>query len=615
MEKYKMNLYDNNIIPLKDDLLENSVKGSELSQPDLTETQLTALRLYDLDLNVFPVKFKSKMGYSGWDSLDYARLSRNGKNGRYSLTQLTEGLCNLALMNGRTSGNLCCLDCETFEAFQYHKEQFRRAGIPLWTVKSGRGGHIYFRLSSGLLKDIKPGIVPDVELRCSGYQLIPPSIHPDTTRQYEWDVLQNIAPPVVDFHKINWLMDSKNNSVHLQVRTYKQKDLRDTSSQITERLHSVSQRTGLPFDDRLNRLFRKTVDYLENGHQIQAGLRNDALFNAACDMAACGYRREEANVLAEIAIQSGLRAIEVNRTIDSAYSQERTTPKLSFEAYHQKPILVRYAQLWVDNEMQQWQDKRTFPTDFKVAIALLHRAERDISQNGVFRASQREVAQIARVRGETACHAIKRLIYEYKFIRYVSDQSGQIIKDDKSGSYLYAFQNKIIGIGKTNFKRNLIMKATDDADTNFSENGTLEGTPLGWSDVVYRYLKTLDASERTALGVSGIKVYETILKLEEEGTARSIAEKAGLLKPNGSYSNVYHILDKLLKFGLIQKNTKGYLPVVVNWQNLDSKIDEKVEIKGKGEKRKQIFNRERELRNSQRLMKARMHSDSKHKTG
>lgn len=71
------------------------------------------------------------------------------------------------------------------------------------------------------------------------------------------------------------------------------------------------------------RLSWKTRQFIEHG--ADSGTRNERLFTAACDLAGNGYNEREAGeMLLSAAVESGLARREVERTIQSAYSKERS---------------------------------------------------------------------------------------------------------------------------------------------------------------------------------------------------------------------------------------------------------------------------------------------------
>ena len=91
------------------------------------------MSLYLLGLNVLPVPYGKKGGWP-WRMMQYTRLNPE------DIYPLFGGECNLAVMTGRTSSNLFVIDCETKTTFASHEKQLRKAGIPIWAVRSGGAG-------------------------------------------------------------------------------------------------------------------------------------------------------------------------------------------------------------------------------------------------------------------------------------------------------------------------------------------------------------------------------------------------------------------------------------------------------------------------------------------
>ncbi|MEO1646522.1 MAG: bifunctional DNA primase/polymerase, partial [Chloroflexota bacterium] len=120
----------------------------------LTDTQRTAYALYDMGLNVMPQPHSRKGGLP-WKRLQYGRLHRDDRS--YGLRNLFAGDCNLAVMCGASSGNLFVIDCESEDSFIYHLNAMRRRSIPLWAVRTARGGHIYLRATNGEVANVEPG--------------------------------------------------------------------------------------------------------------------------------------------------------------------------------------------------------------------------------------------------------------------------------------------------------------------------------------------------------------------------------------------------------------------------------------------------------------------------
>ena len=352
-------------------------KNSNMSQIlslGLTALQQEAYALYDAGLNVFPQPISCKGGLP-WKRLQYTRLSRNDKN--YGLRNLFAGACNLAIMCGITSNNLFVIDCESVEIFHHHLQKMIDRNIPIWAAKTARGGHIYLCAKNGEVHNIELGTLTDTEIKGrNGYVLAPPSIHPSGVA-YKWVVRQSDEPPVVDVNEIDWLTDRRGKKINLRYDKPSNSKTGDWSMCV------VSPASNLAKD---------TKDYLQGGGHLTEGSRNNRLFKAACDLSGNKYgQREAEHILTPIALMSGLTNYEVQATIKSAYSRQRTPSRATQAPLRQS---WKYALLWATR--YKW-DNRTAGSDRALFIALIERARVSSNENDIFRASIRELSELSRL--------------------------------------------------------------------------------------------------------------------------------------------------------------------------------------------------------------------------
>ena len=220
--------------------------------------------------------------------LQYQRLHRTDID--HGLHTLFTGLCNIAVMCGRTSDNLFVLDCETKESFAHCIHMLQTRHIPLWAVVTARGGHIYLRSKDGEVANIHSDQIPHVEVRGHNrYILAPPSVHPSGD-VYRWFKKEGTAPPLVNVKQIDWLTDQNGDTVELKLRKSKKvkadfkKGFRTYPTQYCQ--HNLSHQ----------HLSQQTKDYIANGAGIPEGNRNNRLFSAACDM--CGNNFDQRDTFA-----------------------------------------------------------------------------------------------------------------------------------------------------------------------------------------------------------------------------------------------------------------------------------------------------------------------------
>lgn len=521
----------------------------------LSPTQRAAYLLYDAGFNVLPQPIASKGGLP-WQRLQYERLSRDDEN--YGIRHLFAGNCNLAIMCGTTSRNLFVIDCESIDIYLYHIQQMHDRGIPIWAVRTARGGHIYLRAKNGEVHNIESGIMTDVEIKGrNGYVLAPPSIHPSGIR-YKWDIQQGDHPPVVHTDQIDWLYTRDHQKITLTTD--------DTSTRKRGNWQSL-------LISPASNLSRATRDYLQNGGQLPEGTRNNALFGAACDLCGNDYSHSEAeSLLIPIATMSGLPLPEVKATIRSAYCRARTPSCPSKKMQRQ---VWRYALIW--GMQHQWQG-RTASSDRALFLALIERARVSSNENDVFRASIRELSQLARLGTTTIRNGLARL-----------QEVGIIQKcgvDRTSQATLWRFRDEII------------------SDTKTSE---LNMDTIGIAPHWLRYSESIfnsDVVERGGLGHAVTFIYQFLGTLTKPMMPRDIAQALGL-----SVNQINYALKKLSEAELVFRLDMGWYPVKLTLPELEAMFEE---VAGKGDARVARYRHERQVFAGYILFNARVRQEKQH---
>lgn len=492
----------------------------------ITPIQETAMNLYALGLNVFPVPYGKKGGYP-WGMMQYIRLNVE------DVYPLFQGNCNIAVMTGRTSDNLFVIDCETEAVFNHQIKLMRDGGIPIWAVKSGgwrNGGHLYLRCSDGEVKNVKAGERKDMEIRGNRcYVLCPPSLHPNTRRLYQWHIRETVDPPIVSCAQVQWL--------GLSLVTTK-----------------TPQRLPQPFSE----LSSSTREFILSG--ATPGERNNRLFTAACDLSGCDYDFHAAvQLLTPPALHAGLTERETRDTIQSAYSKPRT-PAKPFSHEKRRASSWEIAHLWAKDAA--WPG-RTGQTDRAVFLACCERAK-TANDKGIFRASSREVAEMARVRANTATKALKRLTTA-KLLVFCG-------RDRESGAHLYR-----LGATVTNEKKLRKRYTTAFSSGEDSVSLTQQIPPL-----------FPDAAERGALGKTAYVLYTVLVRQEEPVKPGALVRASKLSK-----SQVSRALKKLLLFGLARKVGCCYEGIPFSQDDLDTQVARPAGTLGRGERRKKthVFQR------------------------
>ena len=93
---------------------------------------------------------------------------------------------NMAVLLGEISGGLTCLDFDDLPGYEQWKQAKPDLAAKLPTVQTSRGMHVYFR--STLIKTKKAG---KLDIKASGYCMLPPSLHPDQKTVYSWLIQPN----------------------------------------------------------------------------------------------------------------------------------------------------------------------------------------------------------------------------------------------------------------------------------------------------------------------------------------------------------------------------------------------------------------------------------------
>lgn len=290
---------------------------------------------------------------------------------------------NLAVMTGRTSGNLIAIDCDSQSAYELIGKELKERGLPFWAITSHRGGAYLLRLIEGEAVNIPSAKskYQDVEIWGNRhYVIMPPSVHPLGT-VYQWKSPEprfclptGESIPPVNVNSLEWL------GVTLLVK---------------ERgAYNAPDFAGLPeWTAALSRANRET---LANG--AREGERNQRLTAAAYDMAGCGIAYEVAREALAYAAEKCTPAYPYRDTVSilkSAYKSPRTPAR-------QTP-----------NKIRAWQRATEFATAYdwrkaygrrairaeRIYLALIERARRD--DGDIFRASAREVSELANVNKET----------------------------------------------------------------------------------------------------------------------------------------------------------------------------------------------------------------------
>jgi DNA-binding transcriptional ArsR family regulator len=503
--------------------------------PDESPTQRTARQLYLLGFNVLPVPYAQKGGWP-WKPVQFTRLPAQ------RIAHIFSGQCNIAVLCGKTSQNLFVIDCETEETFHEQGQKLRENGIPLWSVRSGGskgGGHYYLRCLDGEIENIRSGILQDLEVRGNRcYALLPPSVHPDTGALYGWAYQETLEPPCVHIEDINWL------------------PLKLTSKRVKNTGKNLS-----PFHN----LARKTCEFIQSGAPV--GERNHRLFAAACDLAGNGYDFFSANdLLSPSALNSGLNDNEVHWTLKSAYREQRE-PCRKYNTDHQSEKVKTWQQIKYWIEQQDWRG-RTGQTDRALMLACCERLKQGGNKNNIFRASVRELCELARLSKPSVLKGLERLKKRTFLVPCGTDKI--------SFANLYRFADEIL---------------------KQARELTIE--PIWLSNSGQISLNS-DAAERGALGKTAVSVYQGLLAL---GNSLRVCNLALALKL--SRDQVRRALRKLLSYGMVKCERKFWFAIRVDNEWLDEHVAAAAGTLGRGKVRRVKHQEERAEYAARQIMRAR----------
>jgi hypothetical protein len=377
-----------------------TIQALQMEVKALSDVQETALDLYARGLNVFPVpsawewRAKDPKGHKKPPyivrPLFYSRMHHSE---RVDFTPLFER-ANIALMMGRTSGNLLAIDCDSQAAFEMIGKELDARSLPYWAIVSHRGGPYLLRLAEGEAANMPAGQTPyqDVEIwgNCH-YIVIPPSIHPQGT-VYQWATPEprqyipageNVAS--ISVLDLNWL------GVELVKKARKK--------------WQEPELYGLPeWGVKLSRKNRQIY-----AHGANEGQRNIRLTALAYDLAGCeiDYHAAQTTLLeAADRCNPPYPKRDTLAILRSAYSQDREPARKGGQNATVK--------IWQKAEAfaQSYNWRETFGrraiTREAVYLACVERSCCDNSD--VFRASIREVAEIASVSKKVSLESLHDLL-------------------------------------------------------------------------------------------------------------------------------------------------------------------------------------------------------------
>ena len=487
-----------------------------------------------------------------------------GRKSKYSFESLFD-FSNLALMLGRSSNNMVCLDCDTQEAYQIAKQEFLSRGLYHWAFTSSRGGNILFRCAEGEIKNSHICAIPGAEVwGHHHFCVLPPSLH-HSGCSYQWVYPSDSSwhppstklPAAIPYTDLQWL------GVKLELSKSKEIDL-----------YGLPEQTQL-LSDNNRRILVSPI------HETE---RNILLTKPLYDIAAWVQRgkvsyREALDVLKEAAshcIPPYYPSHSIPQMLNSALNNPGLKP--SREHYTGTPIKtfdITPFLSWAHD--YDWRSHgRSALLDRSVFFACLRRSQMEGSYT--FRASVRELAEIANIQQPyTISKALKRLC-NYGFLDHIGY--------DESGAKRYSVK--------------ILFDAVRQHTTNSSER-----IISVWSSIIYFQQNlpqtSIEKDVFRALGINSYLVWKYMLQ-QTGNSIKDIAEARHLV-----YSSVQSsIKKKLVKYRLASFSpAKGvYIAIQPSYEEMEEIALIRGTL-GNTEKRRRKFTLEREIRAIQALVDAR----------
>ena len=491
-----------------------------------TPVQREAIRLRQMGFSVGPTLPAQKIPFA-WRQLTYTKIHPS------FILELFDGQVGIFVVVGEISHNLTILDCETDEAARRHLNEFNRRGLEPWRVRTARGEHFWWLSADGELANIQPDALGgDAELRGRrGYCLCPGSIHP-TGVLYEWIFRSGAQPPLFSIDQLDWL------PLELSRPT-------------------PSKRVS---DDPLRCLSRANRELIIRG--VDASSNGDAIFAAACDLAGNGFSESDAlEALLPVAHRSHVSMDDLERTVGNAYSKPRQPARphnrrTSVKEDAKDVIRARRfaaSHKWTNLSCPDGTTVSAV-TARRVFGACIERCRLDKGQTGVFRASVREIAELANVSRNSASRALRALLNNDYLVSCGSSDVG---------ARLMAFDKTVLQSGD-----------------NIS--------PPGHYNTVPKCNATQDAFARGALSPNGQRVWAQLMS--RQCSVHELAETLNLHR-----STVYRHLETLASVSLVNRVDDTY------WVGLPATVERLRDIaelcgtNGNAERRAERHNEERSV--------------------
>ncbi|MFN9790788.1 MAG: bifunctional DNA primase/polymerase [Holosporales bacterium] len=261
----------------------------------------------DLGWSVIPVARQSKKPLVKWKSFQQTPPN----------TALLEewrqhyATANIAVVTGRVS-NLLVIDIDDEQAVPALEQAVGIVDIlalPVPTVKTGRGWHLYFQYPDAHTIRNATGIVPHVDVRGeSGYVILPPSVH-NSGHLYQWQAgksIWDIPPPPLDAPWLRLLVPVPS--------TFKKK------GSIEAILHDLRQAQNGHRNDALNKVAFALGRYVSKG-KVSAREAEDMLRQQAQQL---GLPDAEATATLHSGLTAGMQQGGASHYADTAKAESNS---------------------------------------------------------------------------------------------------------------------------------------------------------------------------------------------------------------------------------------------------------------------------------------------------
>lgn len=485
---------------------------------------------------------------------------------------------NIGVMVGATSGNLVDIDCDNKESYQRVGKELASKGIFAWQYTSYRGGHYLLRVREGELANTNTGDGVEVYGN-KHYAVLPPSLHPEGVI-YCWESTEPRLLPPGELPQDVGIDDLAFLGAKL-LRSAKRLDLFGLPpftaylSTNNRRILADSIAGAIVEGERNTKLTKAAYDLAAN---IQESLINYAEGEGVLLEAAngCGYPEQEAVAILRSAIKK--------RNLQRAKRKQNNQP---------------IARAWaIAKQFASSFDWRLYGRLAQnVRSTMLACVERSRVEGDVFRASVREVQELANFGGINTAHKMLAILSSDNIAPALLQKEGAGL----SGANTFSFTDKvlnnqanracqidtlnipcIVNVSNSHGAKHDLISTPSDNNASFD---------TAKKDVFYK------------IGKVGLRVYDHLLLVGSEPSIAAIAKQTKQHR-----TSISKAVKKLMAIGLVTHNQAEqlYFAEPKTTHNLEM-IAAVMGSLGKNDKRKRQHQGEREIRVNKAVYKARLY--------